>query len=581
MSLRARLIVFFLIAAFVPLGALGLVVRTSLIKGLEEDHVRRLAIRVASAQRVIEERAEEDRQATQALCRHEPVVDRVLLQVAADRFGPNEEQALVRLLPALMHGRGFDTLHLLQVSGQRGRVLGAGHYPGESGALRVGLLNALMAHEGQLFVHNVRIQGEDGPADHQVLLSGCVEQRDGATIAVLTGRRLDDAVSEDLLGDVSPVHFALVRGDESPELLGSGAPTEVHRFADSDIRLLANIDDEPLQSEIASLKLRSLYVAGAALALALLMAVLLTWTLTRPLEELQAAAKRVAGGDLESRVEVTRRDEVGNAMTAFNEMTRELAVTREKLLRAERIAAWREVARRIAHEIKNPLQPIQMEIETMRKLHARGHPSFDEEFGPSTLLVLDEVKRLNNMVTEFSRFARLPPPRPVLQDILDVVTHVVSLHEGGEVSVVQDAESVMLRFDSEQLTQVLMNLVQNGADAAMARHGDSGGSVRVTLRPLEEESIKGAELRIEDNGTGISAADRLRVFEPYFTTKAKGTGLGLAIVHRIVGDHGGTIDIEDGLDGGAAFVIRLPEAGPPAAIVASLSDASLPLGRAQ
>ncbi|MFK8002665.1 MAG: ATP-binding protein [Polyangiales bacterium] len=581
MSLRARLIVFFLIAAFVPLGALGLVVRTSLIKGLEEDHVRRLATRVASAQRVLAERAEEDRQATEALCQHEPVVDRVLLQIAANRFGPSEEQALVRLLPALMHGRGFDTLHLLQVSGERGRVLGAGHYPGESGALKVDLLNALTAHEEQLFVHDVRIQGEDGPADHQVLLSGCIEQRDGATLAVLTGRRLDDAVSEDLLGDVSPVHFALVHGDESPELLGSGAPTEVHRFADSNIRLLANIDDAPLQGEIASLKLRSLYVAGAALALALLMAVLLTWTLTRPLEELQAAAKRVAGGDLESRVAVTRRDEVGNAMTAFNEMTKELAVTREKLLRAERIAAWREVARRIAHEIKNPLQPIQMEIETMRKLHARGHASFDEEFGPSTQLVLDEVKRLNNMVTEFSRFARLPPPRPVRQDLLDVVNHVVSLHEGGAVSVDQDAESMLLRFDSEQLTQVLVNLVQNGADAAMARHGQNGGKVRVSLRALEDASIKGAELRIEDNGTGIPAADRLRVFEPYFTTKAKGTGLGLAIVHRIVGDHGGTIDIEDGIDGGAAFVIRLPEAGPPVAIAASLSDASLPLGRAQ
>ena len=164
------------------------------------------------------------------------------------------------------------------------------------------------------------------------------------------------------------------------------------------------------------------------------------------------------------------------------------------------------------------------------------------------------------------------------QDLLDVVKHVVNLHEGGTVSVMQDAESTMLRFDSEQLTQVLVNLVQNAADAASARHGDTGACVRVSLRSLEGDA-KGVELRVEDNGPGIPPVDRLRVFEPYFTTKAKGTGLGLAIVHRIVGDHGGTIDIEDGLDGGAAFVIRLPEAGPPAAIVASLSDASLPLGR--
>ena len=134
MSIRVRLIVSFLIAAFVPLGALGVVVRTSLIHGLEEDHARRLATRVESAQRSIQERAADDQRAAAALCQHAPAVDRVLLQLASGRFGPADEQVLVSVLPPIMRGRGFDTLHVLSVSGERGRVLGAGHYPDEAGA---------------------------------------------------------------------------------------------------------------------------------------------------------------------------------------------------------------------------------------------------------------------------------------------------------------------------------------------------------------------------------------------------------------------------------------------------------------
>jgi len=139
---------------------------------------------------------------------------------------------------------------------------------------------------------------------------------------------------------------------------------------------------------------------------------------------------------------------------------------------------------------------------------------------------------------------------------------------------------VTVRADREQLTQVLLNLVQNGLDAASARHGEGSGTVRVTLESIEgEDGDERVMIVVEDNGPGIAPADRLKVFEPYFTTKAKGTGLGLAIVHRIVGDHGGSIDVDDGIDGGAAFVIVLPASGPPQAIEASLTDDAVPLGR--
>ncbi|MEM6956852.1 MAG: ATP-binding protein [Myxococcota bacterium] len=581
MSLRLRLILLFLVAAFVPFGALGVVVRQGLIQNLEDDYARQLEARIEGAQVALERREAEDRRAVDALCADELVVDRTLLQLAGDRFGPAAERSLVALLPPLMRSRGFDTLHLIDAGRGRGRILGAAHFAGEAGSDGAPLLDALARRGDRTFIAELRVEGSEGPESARALILGCVAERDGEAVALLAGRRLGPDFATNLLGDARPVAFELTDGE--PNLPGSGEAREVFRWSARDgapdLVLYANLDDAPLRAEVSSLQRRSVLVALAAVALALVMALLFTSRLVRPIRSLEAAAQRVAQGDLQSQVEIGRRDEVGSAMTAFNAMTRELAATREKLLRAERIAAWREVARRIAHEIKNPLQPIQMEIETMRKLHARGHPSFGEDFEASTQLILDEVKRLNTMVTEFSRFARLPPPKPEHADLAEVLQHVADLHESSG-AVETAIESVRVRHDREQLTQVLVNLVQNASDAATARHGESGARVRLSMAPRKVgETLLGADIRVEDNGTGIAPADRLRIFEPYFTTKATGTGLGLAIVHRIVGDHNGTIDVQDGIDGGAAFVLFLPLAGPTPAIAASLSDASLPLGR--
>ena len=585
MSFRLRLTLLFLLAALGPFAALGAVVRTSLVQELEADHVRRLDTRVASAQRRLAELETGDRRAVDALCEHDLVVDQVLLDLAAGRFGPAAEQRLVTLLPPLMRGRRFDTLHLLDArsGARRGRVLGAGHYPALVGGADPGLLDALGRAGDAPFVTTLRLRAGGASRDAQVRVTGCTIARDGAAVAVLAGRRLEDSFASDLLGDVSPVHFALAVPGAEPALPGSGKPVEVGRLRDASghvaLALVANIDDAPLQRELAALERRGFAIGAAALLLALLFAVAVAYGVARSLRTLEAAARRVGAGDLASTIALPRgRSEVGPAAEAFNAMTRELAATQQKLLRAERIAAWREVARRIAHEIKNPLQPIQMEIETMRKLHARGHPSFDAEFAGSTEVILEEVQRLNTMVTEFSRFARLPAPRPTQVDLRAIAGQVTTLHPTAEL---EPGEPVPARADRDQLTQVLVNLVQNAVDAADARHGAGGGSVRVTLGGSTLRDAPAVELRVQDDGPGIAPEDRLRVFEPYFTTKSEGTGLGLAIVHRIVGDHGGSIDVEEAPGGGAVFVVRLPEAGPPEAISATLSEAELPLGGAR
>lgn len=583
MSLRLRLVLLFLVAAFVPFGALGLVVRDTFVHDLVEDHRRRLESRTESLRRRLDETLEADARAVRALCAHDPFVDRVVLDLATDRFDPSREQALVTALPSLMRGRRFDTLHLLDARGgpDRGRVLGAGHYADQAGARVPELVDALARSREEAWLETVRVRDDDGPHDVRALLVGCTVTRDGAAVAVLGGR----VASDDLLGlqsDDESLRFALLAPNEDLPPSTGEPPRVVRTFesAEGTHRLVAVLDDAPLQADLARMREQTLFVAGVALLVALGFSLLVGWMFSRPLREIEEATRRVAKGDLESRIATatTRGDDVGRTLRAFDAMTKELAATRQKLLRAERIAAWREVARRIAHEIKNPLQPIQVEIETMRKLHARKHPSFDEECDQSTSVILEEVKRLNDMVTEFSKFARMPRPKPTRLDLREVIQHVASLHGDDDVALTVHAPSTPLeiRADRDQLTQVLLNLVQNASDAASARHGSHGGHVEIHLDPIEG----GARLRIDDDGPGIKPEDRLRVFEPYFTTKAKGTGLGLAIVHRIVGDHGGTIDVGEGLDGGARFEITLPASGPiDEEPNASLSDTALPLLR--
>lgn len=570
-SLRTRLLLFFLVASFVPLGAFGLVVRTRFLDRIETEHARVLDARVAEAERLLSERLDEDADALRALCAHDLVVERTLFQLETDRFMPQDEQSLTSVLPPLMAGRGFDALFLLQGSGdERGRVLGAAHYPGRAGARIPALVDAVSRNGTSPFRHGLRVLREGQPTSASMLLRGCVRSQGDHSILVIAGRTLDlESGAQNLVQDLSPVSFFLSTEENSPH-----AARTVTRFAgEPPLYLHAAIDAAPLEREVTALRRSSIYVALGAFALALLMALLLSWSLTRPLRQLEDAALRVAEGDLSTPIDTDRGDEVGAVARAFDTMMGDMKALQVRLLRTERIAAWREVARRIAHEIKNPLQPIRLEMETLRKLHQKKHPSFDDEFASSTELVLDEVSRLSRMVSEFSRFARLPRPVAARHDLSALVAQIVELHRSAGVELhVEPAPEIFARFDKDQLTQVLTNLIKNAMEAA--RSGRESGAV-VWVKVDEAEDF--ALIEVEDNGPGIPSEDRVRVFEPYYTTKAGGTGLGLAIVHRIIEDHGGSIELDEGREGGAHFRAKIRIAGPPVAIEASLSEKDFPL----
>jgi nitrogen fixation/metabolism regulation signal transduction histidine kinase len=304
---------------------------------------------------------------------------------------------------------------------------------------------------------------------------------------------------------------------------------------------------------------RSLTLIGLAGLLGGLSAWLATRTTQREervLRELERAAERVAGGDLSSTINLRVGGRADQTFQRFDRMTQELRETRARLADAERAAAFQDIARRIAHEIKNPLSPIRMAMETLRKARQKRLASFDEIFEESTRAVLDEVMRLERIVREFSEFARLPKPRPGALSLSALVEEVVALYRPADVAVQVTAEAALpsVRADREQMTQVLVNLLQNAFDAA-----------RGAAEPLVHVRVEraGAQLllHVDDNGPGVPAAERARIFEPYVTSKPQGTGLGLAIVARILADHGATIAVGESPLRGARFSVGLPIEG--------------------
>ncbi len=313
-----------------------------------------------------------------------------------------------------------------------------------------------------------------------------------------------------------------------------------------------------------------LYAAISA-AVAFLVAIILARSLGRPLSVLANEAGKVAVGEARP-LQVRGSGEVQELASAFDRMIQDLAVTRRRLAAASRVAAWREVARRVAHEVKNPLAPIRAAVETLRRLRAREDPRFDEYFDEATRTVLDEVHRIANIVTEFTRFARLPQPRPTDLDVEEVARHVVQIHKAaaGDIALAYTAQrrAPTFRADRDQVIQILTNLVQNAFDAVK---DVPGGAVSITT----DTDGHYVTFSVADNGPGIAPEIAARLFEPYATTKgAAGTGLGLAIAQRIALEHNGELSyIGRSANGrGAVFRLLLPIEGPPPMSESPTSD---------
>jgi nitrogen fixation/metabolism regulation signal transduction histidine kinase len=237
-------------------------------------------------------------------------------------------------------------------------------------------------------------------------------------------------------------------------------------------------------------------------------------------------------------------------------MTRQLAEQRERLVQSERVAAWRELARRLAHELKNPLFPLQITVENLERAK-REHPSqFEEVFRESTATLLAELANLKTIIGRFSDFAKMPAPQFEPVQLNDLVRAVLQLFEAqlaasGAIrpEANLDARLPAIQADPEQIKRALQNLVLNAMDAM-----PGGGTLRIQTRQYNSTVI----LEVSDTGQGLTHEECDRLFTPYYTTKHHGTGLGLAIVQSVVSDHQGTISVESQPGQGAIFRIELP-----------------------
>ncbi|HVO80282.1 MAG TPA: ATP-binding protein [Terriglobales bacterium] len=303
----------------------------------------------------------------------------------------------------------------------------------------------------------------------------------------------------------------------------------------------------------------ALLVGGGGILLAILLSGWVAARVTRPVEQLAAAAREVAAGNWNTRVEVSTSDELGELAESFNRMTGELLDQKERLVQAERVAAWRELARRLAHELKNPLFPLQLTVENLIRARQQTPEQFEEVLRESSSTLLAEISNLKAIISRFSEFSKMPQPQFRRVQLNDVVANVARLFQAQlhapdraaidcQLQLAEPMDSVVA--DPELLHRAISNLVLNAMDAM-----PQGGTLRLRTHQQDDRAF----LEVSDTGSGLTPEECERLFTPYYTSKPHGTGLGLAIVQSVVSDHGGRINVQSQAGRGTTFVIELPK----------------------
>jgi two-component system nitrogen regulation sensor histidine kinase NtrY len=543
--LAPRLVLAFGFVATLSVAGLGGIMRedrrASETKRFEQE-VRGACDRVVAE---IARQAESDRKLVAGACQSGELVDRALIWIEGGALDDERRLALSRLVPEERQAFGLDELVLATSDGD---LLGQD----PMALLRIPRSEVVNLMAGDVSHFALRLP--PSPA----LVSRCRKHASASSLAVgLAGTR-----------DLRPVIERLGNTVDATVSLGSPPPAtaDVAQWScmlrdafGTSTPLVVTKPKKELIENLARIDQAILYAAVASSGIALMLAVLLARSLGRPISELAAEASKVARGEARP-LRVRGAGEIAELAAAFDKMLEDLEEARRRLAATSRVAAWREVARRIAHEVKNPLAPIRAAVETLRRLRARDDPEFFAYFDEATRTVLDEVHRLSNMVTEFTRFARLAAPHPQKVDLVELAMQIVRMHEPSTkatLDVVVDRRPALVLADREQIVQVLTNLVQNALDAVNGMGKE--GQVHVTIG---SESPSSVAVTVSDNGPGVAPEIAARLFEPYATTKEHGTGLGLAIAQRIAIEHDGELSLLATSNVGARFRLVLSVEGP-------------------
>jgi two-component system, NtrC family, nitrogen regulation sensor histidine kinase NtrY len=575
MTFRTRLLLIFTSAVVASVGLVEWLVSRTTRDAFERVETQRVDGAVAQFRREFQRRGAETVRAVQAIAASDVATNMAL----ASDYAPYYSQA-----SALASANGLDLLELVAPDGA---IISSAEWPARFGYKEEWLAGTSGWKSRGAFLRREELPdgmtlalvsvAEASAGDRKLFVTGGQRlEREFLSslvlpegmrvllyrIGVSPGQVIDPAGPVAESGPLLPL-IDQVRSErrELSRTVGSGVSAEIFHalpLIGYDHDLLGVLLIGSSRRELVEME-ASLLRTGIVLGIGgILVGIALSWwataRVTRPVQALALSAEKVAAGNWGATVEVSSGDEIGQLARAFNRMTQELVAQRERLVQAERVAAWRELARRLAHELKNPLFPLQITVENLQRAREKAPEQFEEVFREGTGTLLAELANLKQIVGRFSDFAKMPAPQIQPVDLNGLVNETVKLFEAQFVRAHITARTELDRglppvaADAEQMTRVLQNLVLNAIDA-MPQGGE------LTVRTAAHNG--GARLEVSDTGQGLTPEECDRLFTPYYTTKTHGTGLGLAIVQSVISDHQGRIWVESQPGKGTSFRIDL------------------------
>jgi two-component system nitrogen regulation sensor histidine kinase NtrY len=574
-SLSFRIKVFLSITATVVVAVwlVAWIVSTLVTRSFERQDTQRTQTLVLQFHREFERRGADLGRRIDAVANSD-AVQQLVVNLNSPRFDTSRYFDLAQTLAR------EQSLDFLEIAGRDSRIISSAEWPARFGYEESWLAQNVDWRAQGVFLK--RIELSEG-SSLGLITARSVKAGDGA-LYVAGGQRLDrDFLASLPIPDGMRVRlYANFEGSPSPESFGSKAAAALVQEVRNQPRELTHIDSattltaipllgrdkqllaillvENSRAELASLKsyiqVTAWAVGGAGVLLGLLLSFWTASRVTRPLLQLTASVRQVAGGQWDARASIESADEIGQLARDFNHMTEQLAEQRDRMIQAERVAAWRELARRLAHELKNPLFPLQITVENLQRARQTTPEQFEEVFLESTTTLLAELGNLKTIIGRFSDFAKMPAPHLEPIDINQIVRDVVQLfdaqmHTPGrppiEAKLLLNAHLPRTPADPEQIRRALSNLILNALDAM-----PNGGTLSISTDGQDGK----VSLEVSDSGEGLTAEECERLFTPYYTTKQHGTGLGLAIVQSVVSDHKGTITVHSQPGKGTTFRIE-------------------------
>jgi len=279
----------------------------------------------------------------------------------------------------------------------------------------------------------------------------------------------------------------------------------------------------------------------------LILGFILTNQISQPIDRLKNATRSVARGDLNIQVKATSEDEVGELIRGFNHMVKDLKKSQTELAEFERETAWKEMAKQVAHEIKNPLTPMRLSMQQLKVAHDDKSPKFEELFEKVTKTIINQIDTLKNIASEFSAFARMPNPKLEVVNLRELISDSVNLFSDEKVSFEIEGNNYKTEADKDQLSRVFVNLIRNSIQA-------SANSIKIDIQKEEEFVV----VNFIDNGNGISSENIEKIFEVNYSTKQHGMGIGLSMVRKTIENIGGEVILKETNNKGTTFQIKLP-----------------------